>query len=94
MKVQRQESGDKGSFYIEEDGQKSALMTYKKSDENEITIDHTEVDKAMQEKGLGKKMVAAAVEYARENDIKIVPVCPFVKKVIDETSEYRDVLAA
>jgi len=93
MKVQRQEGGDKGSFFIEEDGQKSALMTYKKSGENEITIDHTEVDKAMQGEGLGKQMVAAAVEYARENDIKIVPVCPFVKKIIDETPEYKDVLA-
>ncbi|CAN5685934.1 GNAT family N-acetyltransferase [soil metagenome] len=93
MQVQRQESGGKGSFYIKDDGQKSALMTYKKSGENEITIDHTEVDEVMQSKGLGKQMVSAAVEYARENDIKIVPVCPFVKKIIDETPEYQDVLS-
>ncbi|MBA2494812.1 MAG: N-acetyltransferase [Acidobacteria bacterium] len=93
MQVQRQESGEKGSFYIKENGQKSALMTYKKSGENEITIDHTEVDEAMQGKGLGKQMVSAAVEYARENDIKIVPVCPFVKEIIDETPEYQDVLS-
>jgi predicted GNAT family acetyltransferase len=38
-------------------------------------------------------MVSAAVEYARENDIKIVPVCPFVKEIIDETPEYQDVLS-
>ncbi len=93
MQVQRQESGEKGSFYIKENGQKLALMTYKKSGENEITIDHTEVDEAMQGKGLGKQMVSAAVEYARENDIKIVPVCPFVKEIIDETPEYQDVLS-
>ncbi len=93
MQVQRQESGEKGSFYIKENGQKLALMTYKKSGENEITIDHTEVDEAMQGKGLGKQMVSAAVEYARENDIKIVPVCPFVKEIIDKTSEYQDVLS-
>lgn len=93
MQVQRQESGEKGSFYIKENGQKSALMTYKKSGRNEITIDHTEVDEAMQGKGLGKQMVSAAVEYARENDIKIVPVCPFVKEIIDKTSEYQDVLS-
>ncbi len=94
MKVERQENGGKGSFYIEESGSQNGLMTYINTGKNEITINHTEVDPNMQEKGLGKKMVAAAVEYARENDLKIVPTCPFVRKVIDETSAYKDVLAA
>ncbi len=94
MKVQRQESGDKGSFYIEENGQRSGLMTYRKTSAGKITIDHTEVDDAAQGKGFGKEMVAAAVEYARDNDLKIVPVCTFAKKIIDETPEYQDVLAA
>ena len=69
-------------------------MTYRKTSAGEITIDHTEVDDAAQGKGFGKEMVAAAVEYARDNDLKIVPVCTFAKKVIDETPEYQDVLAA
>ena len=94
MKVQRQESGENGSFFIEEDGLKSGLMTYRKTGENEITIDHTEVDDAAQGRGFGKKLVEAAVEYARENDLKIVPVCTFAKKIIDKTPEYQDVLAA
>ncbi len=94
MKVQRQESGDKGSFYIEENDQKSGLMTYRKTGAGEITIDHTEVDDAAQGKGFGREMVAAAVEYARDNNLKIIPVCTFAKKVINETPEYQDVLAA
>ncbi len=94
MKVQRQENDGKGSFYIEENGEKLGLMTYRKTGASEITIDHTEVDDAAQGKGFGKKMTAAAVEYARENDLKIVPVCTFAKKIIDETPEYHDVLAA
>lgn len=94
MKVQRQENDGKGSFYIEENGAKLGLMTYRKTGANEITIDHTEVDDAAQGKGLGKEMTAAAVEYARKSDLKIVPVCTFAKKIIDETPEYQDVLAA
>ena len=93
MKILRQEDGDYGSFYIEENGLKKGLMTYKKSGANEITIDHTEVDQNVREKGLGRQMVAAAVEYARENDMKIVPTCPFVERIIDKTSEFQDVLA-
>jgi hypothetical protein len=37
-------------------------------------------------------MVAQAVTYARENNIKIIPLCPFAKKVFDKTPEFRDVL--
>jgi hypothetical protein len=37
-------------------------------------------------------MVLKAVEYARENGIKIIPLCPFAKSVFDKTPEIRDVL--
>ncbi len=94
MKVQREEKDDQGSFYIEENGKKLGLMTYRKTGAAEITIDHTEVDDAAQGKGFGKEMTVAAVEYARDNDLKIVPVCSFAKKIIEETPEYQDVLAA
>ena len=93
MKINREEHGKKGAFFIEQDGEWVAEMTYVKSGENEITIDHTEVDGSLQDKGIGKDLVEAGVKYARENNLKIVPVCPFVKKVIDETPEFQDVLA-
>jgi predicted GNAT family acetyltransferase len=37
-------------------------------------------------------MVSAAVDYAREKHIKIIPLCPFAKSVFDRTPEFRDVL--
>jgi len=36
--------------------------------------------------------VAAAVDYARTNGWKILPLCPFAKSVFDKTPEYADVL--
>jgi predicted GNAT family acetyltransferase len=32
------------------------------------------------------------VNYARENKIKIIPLCPFAKSVFDKVEEIRDVL--
>jgi predicted GNAT family acetyltransferase len=32
------------------------------------------------------------VLFARENNIKIIPLCPFAKSVFDKTEEIRDVL--
>jgi predicted GNAT family acetyltransferase len=37
-------------------------------------------------------MVMAAVEYARANDFKIIPLCPFAKSVFDRTADIHDVL--
>lgn len=93
MKINRTEDGKRGKFYIEENDVQLALMTYKKSDDGVITIDHTEVDTNHRGEGLGEDLVEAGVKFARENELKIVPTCPFAKKVIDEKPEFRDVLA-
>ena len=37
-------------------------------------------------------MLAKAVEFARQNNIKIMPLCPFAKSVFDKVAEYQDVL--
>lgn len=94
MNIQRNETKDKGRFYIEENGKQLALMTYRKSGAGKITIDHTEVDDSLQGKGIGKDLVETGVKFARENNLKIVASCPFAKKVIDETPEFQDVLSA
>ena len=82
----------KGSFFIEIEGKQEAEMTFVFAGEDKIIIDHTGVNPGNEGKGLGKQMVDQAVTYARENNIKIIPLCPFAKKVFDKTPEFRDVL--
>jgi predicted GNAT family acetyltransferase len=90
--VQLKIDGSKGFFYIEIKGKQEAMMTFVFAGEDKIIIDHTEVNPGNEGKGLGKKMVIKAVEYARENNIKIIPLCPFAKSVFDKVTEFRDVL--
>lgn len=93
MEIQRKETEDKGKFFIEENDRQIALMTYRKSGDDVINIDHTEVDSNLRGEGIGEDLVMEAVKYARENDLKIVATCPFAKKIIDENPEFHDVLA-
>ena len=90
--VQVKINDKKGSFFIEIEGKQEAEMTFVFAGEDKIIIDHTGVNPGNEGKGLGKQMVAQAVTYAREKNIKIIPLCPFAKKVFDKTPEFRDVL--
>ena len=85
-------NGSKGYFYVSVDGKQEGKMTFVFAGNDKIIIDHTEVNPGNNGKGYGKKMVDKAVEYAREKNIKIIPLCPFAKKVFDKTPEFRYVL--
>ena len=91
MEIQRDEHGHKGAFFIDEDGEWVAELTYVKNN-GTMTIDHTEIDEKLRGEGIGEDMVRAAVEYARANDLKIRALCPYAKKVIDRTPEFQDVV--
>lgn len=66
--------GNKGVYYIDIDGKHEAMMTFVFAGEYKIIIDHTEVNQGNEGKGFGKQMVKKAVEYARENGIKITGI--------------------
>jgi hypothetical protein len=92
MNVLHKKSDNKGVFYIEIEGLKKAEMTYVMAGETKMIIDHTEVLSELSGTGAGKMLVEKAVEYARENRIKILPLCSFAKAVFEKTPSYTDVL--
>lgn len=79
-------------FLIRDNGDIAAVMTYVISNPELYIIDHTLVENAYRGQGLGDQLVEAIVEYARENGIKILPLCPFAKGRFERFSEYADVL--
>ena len=93
MDIQRDEHKRKGAFYIDQDGEWVAELSYVRTGENIMVIDHTEVEESLREKGIGEDLVAEAVKFARENGMKIKPDCPFARKVIESNPEFQDVLA-
>jgi uncharacterized protein len=92
MKIKRQEHGRKGAFFIEENDEWIAEMTYFREGVRKIVIDHTAVAKSLRGKGVAKALVDAAVKFARSKNLLIKPVCPFAKKVLESSEDYEDVL--
>jgi uncharacterized protein len=93
MMIQQKQEGSKGSFYVEENGTALAEMTYSMAGDALMIIDHTEVSDALRGKNVGYQLVHTAVEYARTNHLKILPLCPFAKSVFDKKiAEFGHVL--
>ncbi|WP_243661386.1 GNAT family N-acetyltransferase [Miniphocaeibacter halophilus] len=65
--------------------------TFSKSSNEFIIIDHTFVDDNYRGQGIAGKLIETAVNYARENGIKIIPLCPTARMMFDRHPEYKEV---
>jgi len=86
--VQQEKSNHR--FVVNLDGA-TALLMYKEEGDT-IYFVHTEVPVAMEGKGIGGRLAKAALNYARENNLKVVPRCPFVASYLERHPEYNDLM--
>ena len=66
-----------GEFVIEQGDVRLAEMEVAVSNGN-LTVYHTEVAEELKGKGIASKLLAKMVAYARENKLKVIPLCPYV----------------
>jgi predicted GNAT family acetyltransferase len=80
-----------GAFYLYEEGVKIGKMGVYISDGN-LTVFHTEVEPEAEGKGYARQMLDAMVAYARENHLKVIPLCPYVHAQFKRhPNDYADV---
>lgn len=92
MDILQKDDGKNGVFYIQEGDIILAEMTYVWAGTTKFIIDHTDVSETLGGKGIGKQLLHRAIEFAREKQVKIMPLCPFAKAVFDKIEAYNDVL--
>ena len=79
-----------GTFYVERHGERVAELAYTRG-ERFTTIDHTWIDDELRGSGCGRRLVAEIVQWARDENVKLRPVCPFARAVLERMPEYADV---
>ncbi|MEM3365097.1 MAG: GNAT family N-acetyltransferase [Candidatus Methanomethyliaceae archaeon] len=72
-------------------GESEAFLKFHVS-KGKMYIDSTFTPEEHRGKGLGRKMMEAAIKYAKENKLKIVPVCPFSVDFFKKYPEYKELL--
>ena len=92
MEIKQVNTTAKGNLKALEGGKEAGEMGYTWAGEDKFIIDHTTVSPEFEGKGIGKKLVIEVVNFARQNNVKIIPKCPFAKNVIEKSEEMKDVL--
>jgi predicted GNAT family acetyltransferase len=81
----------RGFFFIEKDGKQIGRMDIGVRNGN-LTVYHTEVDPDHQGKGFSGALLNRMVNYARENNLKVIPLCEYVNAQFRRHPElYRDI---
>jgi predicted GNAT family acetyltransferase len=68
---------------------KTAFLAYRRMPGKLVPV-HTEVPTEFAGHGIGSKLVRAGIEFAREQGLAVVPLCPFAIEYIRRHQEYLD----
>lgn len=79
-----------GRLEIERDGH-IAYLEYTLAG-NVLQLIHSEVPPALRGKGLGSELAHAALEWAREQSLKVDVICPVVNVYMKKHPEYADLV--
>lgn len=90
--ITREDQPSGGRYVARADGKPEAEMTFSKAGEAIIIVDHTRVPDALSGMGVGKALVAHMVEDARRRGLKVVPLCPFTRAMLERRKDWQDIL--
>ena len=83
---------NKKRFELHVDGH-IAFIEYILNNENIMFLTHTEVPKALEGKGIGKNIVEKALNYIKDHNYTLAPLCPFVAAYLKRHPEWQSLLA-
>jgi predicted GNAT family acetyltransferase len=93
IQIQHHEEKNRGIFFVGIENERVAEMTYFYRGKDKIVIDQTSVSDKLRGQGIAKRLLVEAVGFARNNNLKIIPVCSFVRDMFHKVDDYRDVTA-
>lgn len=79
-----------GQYLVELDGH-TAYLNYELRGRT-MVLTHTAVPTEFEGRGIGGALVKFVLDDVRSRGLVVVPVCPFVRTVIRDNPEYRDLV--
>lgn len=93
MDITNKQNGDSGYITLSKVDEEVGRLTYMiVPHEEKLIISYVMVYPAFEGKGLGKYLVEAGVEFARENNWKVYPHCSYARAVMNRMNDVEDIL--
>lgn len=80
------------AIYWVEDGKDLGYISWERDDDGDMHLMHTVVSEELRGQGAAMKLLTKAVEYAKENGKKVVPVCSYAVNRIEEVPGAKEIL--
>lgn len=68
-----------------------AVAAYQREGDT-VVFTHTGVPPELEGRGIGSRLIRAALDDVRDQGLRVIPQCPFVRAFIAKHPEYRDLL--
>lgn len=91
MEVKIKENTEKKRFEVEVEN-KIALIEYIRA-EDKMYLTHTEVPTELEGKGIASSMAKQVLQQIKDENLKLVPLCPFIASYIKRHPEWKEILA-
>jgi predicted GNAT family acetyltransferase len=80
--IEREELNGAHEFVLRIDGERLGFLEFTRPEVGLMRIEYVEVDPSLRGTGMGHQLVEKAVAFAKDNDLKVVPICSYARAVI------------
>src|SRR5262249_42107022 len=92
LSIRHEHAAGGGEFVLERDGERIGELAYSRTGSS-MTIRHTGVDPAVRGRGAARKLLDAAVQFARDEHLKVASRCSYASAVFARSrADFADIL--
>jgi predicted GNAT family acetyltransferase len=82
VSIEREELNGVHEFVLRIDGERLGFLEFTRPDVGVMRIEYVEVSPELRGTGLGRQLVAKAIDFAKEAKLRVVPICGYARAVI------------
>ena len=94
VSIDREELNGVHEFVLRIDGERLGYLEFTRPEVGLMRIEYVEVSPELRGTGLGRQLVAKAIEFARDAKLRVVPICSYARAVIQRDPAMSALLGA
>ncbi len=82
VSIEREELNGVHEFVLRVDGERLGYLEFTRPEVGLMRIEYVEVSPELRGTGLGRQLVAKAIDFAKDAELRVVPICSYARAVI------------